>query len=135
MSYEMRRPGPIHIQGFIRSMDAILREETRRQARWGLPTGWHRLLGALKAVLRPVMQAGAMVLTSVAVIVAVGVAPASLPGAPPVSTRLAVPTAKADFIVGEVFMSGRQTAFVEVAAEPAEDDTSDRPDTVRLILE
>jgi hypothetical protein len=76
-----------------------------------------------------------MVLTSVAIIVAVGVAPASLPGAPPVSTRLATPSAKADFIVGEVFMSGRQTVVVEVAAQSGEEVTADRPDTVRLNLE
>jgi hypothetical protein len=135
MSYEMRRPGTIRIEGFIRSMDTLLREEARQYERRSLPIGWHRRLRGLKTVLRPILQAGAMVLTSMAVIVAVGAAPASLPGAPPVSTQLAVPTAKAGFIVGEVFMSGRRTVVAEVAAEPAPEGTVMKPDTVRLILE
>jgi hypothetical protein len=135
MSYEMRRPGTIQIDAFIASLEVQLREEVRRQARRILPTRWHRGVRALKTLVRPLLQTGAMVLTSVAVIVAVGVAPASLPGAPPVDTRLAVPTPRADFIVSDVAVSGRHTVVIRVMAEPATETAFDKPDTVRLNLE
>ena len=91
MPSEMRRPGTIDIDDFVIALDLQLREEVARVERWALPQVVHRFVRALRAALKPIVQSGAIVLTSFAVIVAVGAAPASMRSPAPAEHPLATP--------------------------------------------
>ena len=92
MQSEMRRPGPIHIEGFVGALDLQLRDEVPRVRRRALPEMFHRFGRSLRSMLQPIFQSGAIILTSVAVIVAVGAAPASMRTPPPANTPVAAPS-------------------------------------------
>ncbi len=130
MPSEMRRPGPINIGAYVAALDLQLREEVSRVERWTLPDGFHRLARALKTVLRPILQSGAVVLTSVAVIVAVGAAPASMRTPSPADTPLATPT-EPRFAVSEEFQlrdSLPPDEFLAVADKVTSVQEADNPD-------
>jgi hypothetical protein len=91
MPSEMRRPGPIAIDAYVDLLDRQLRDEMVRIERRAWPSFVHRLTRALKTILQPLLQSGAVVLTSIAVIVAVGVAPATMRDPAPPETPLASP--------------------------------------------
>jgi len=91
MPSEMRRPGTIVIDDFVNALDRQLREEVGRAERWALPQVVHRFVRTLRAALKPIVQSAAIVLTSFAVIVAVGAAPASMRNPAPAEQPLATP--------------------------------------------
>ena len=91
MPSEMRRPRAIGIEDFVTSLDRQLREEAVRIERKSLPHAVHRLARALRTALQPILQSGAVVLTSFAIIVAVGAAPASMRSPAPADAPLATP--------------------------------------------
>ena len=91
MPSEMRRPGTIDIEAFVSALDRQLREEVGRVERWALPQVVHRFVRGLRAALKPIVQSAAIVLTSFAVIVAVGAAPASMRNPSPAEQPLATP--------------------------------------------
>jgi hypothetical protein len=91
MPSDMRRPGAIAIDEFVAALDRQLREEVGRVDRWALPQVVHRFVRTLRAVLKPIVQSAAIVLTSFAVIVAVGAAPASMRNPAPAEQPLATP--------------------------------------------
>ncbi len=93
MPSEMRRPGPIDIEVYIGALEIQLSDEAALVGRRSLPESLRRFIRTLRSLLEPTLQSGAVILTSLAVIVAVGVAPATT-GAPTVSdTPLAAPPA------------------------------------------
>ncbi|HEX6145763.1 MAG TPA: hypothetical protein VF083_03230 [Acidimicrobiia bacterium] len=92
MPSEMRRPAPIDVADYIAALDRQLREEVVRFERRSLPHAIHRLARALRTALQPILQSGAIVLTSFAIIVAVGAAPASMRSPAPPETPLATPS-------------------------------------------
>ena len=92
MPSDMRRPATIDIDEFVMAMDARLRDEVGRTRRWMLPEAVKHPIKALKAAGKPVLQSGAMVLTALSVIIAVGVAPATLSTSQPENAPLAAPT-------------------------------------------
>ncbi len=91
MPSEMRRPAPIDIHHFVDLLDDQLRNEVALIERRALPTVFHRFARLLRTALRPLLQSGAMALTSIAVIVAVGVAPATVSDPAPPESLLAIP--------------------------------------------
>ncbi|MGH8914409.1 MAG: hypothetical protein ACRDZM_07835 [Acidimicrobiia bacterium] len=91
MSSEMRRPGAVNIKSYVAALDLQLREEAPRVDRRALPGAVLRLVRSLRSILEPILLSGAMVLTSVAVIVAVGAAPASMRVPPSSEAPLATP--------------------------------------------
>lgn len=97
MPSEMRRPGAIHIDDYVARLDRQLREEVARVERRSLPGFVLRIARAAKTALQPLLQSGAVVLTSIAVIVAVGVAPATMRDPAPPETPLGSPAN--DFVV------------------------------------
>ena len=99
MPSEMRRPRSIGIEEFVASLDRQLREETVRIERKSLPHAVHRLARALRTALQPILQSGAVVLTSFAIIVAVGAAPASMRSPAPAHAPLATPS-QPGFVAG-----------------------------------
>jgi hypothetical protein len=78
MPSEMRRPGPIAIDGFSAALDLRLRAAVKQTRHQTLPSRLLGLLRSVRRVLQPLMQSGAIVLTSLAIIVAIGVAPGTL---------------------------------------------------------
>lgn len=92
MPSEMRRPAPIDVADYVAALDRQLREEVVRIERRSLPHAIHRLARALRTALQPILQSGAIVLTSFAIIVAVGAAPASMRSPAPPDTPLATPS-------------------------------------------
>lgn len=92
MPSEMRRPAPIDVADYVAALDRQLREEVVRIERRSLPHAIHRLARALRTALQPILQSGAIVLTSFAIIVAVGAAPASMRSPAPPETPLATPS-------------------------------------------
>ncbi|GEM_PF-2867509 len=101
MPSEMRRPGPIAIDSYVLALERQLSEEVGRVKRRSLPAAFHRLARSLRAVLQPILQSGAMALTSLAVIVAVGVAPATMSDPRPIDTPLAAPSTQLAVVTGE----------------------------------
>jgi hypothetical protein len=126
----MRRPGPINIDDYVAALDLQLREEVARIERRTLPDGFHRVARAVKTVLQPILQSGAMVLTSIAVIVAVGAAPASMQTPAPVDTPLATPTEPRFAVTEEVQLrdSLPPDEFLVVADEFTSVPLADNPD-------
>jgi hypothetical protein len=126
----MRRPGPINMEAYVTALDVQLREEISRIERWTLPGGFHRVARALKTVLQPILQSGAMVLTSIAVIVAVGAAPASVQSPAPIDTPLATPTEPRFAVTEEVQLrdSLPPDEFLVVADEFTSVPLADNPD-------
>lgn len=92
MPSEMRRPRAIEIDHFVAALDRQLREEVKRGRRRTLPHFVHRFARALRTAMQPILQSGAILLTSFAIIVAVGAAPASMRTPPPADTPLASPS-------------------------------------------
>jgi hypothetical protein len=92
MPSEMRRPRAINIDQYLAALDRQLREEVTRVERRTLPQVFHKLARALRTALQPILQSGAIVLTSFAIIVAVGAAPASMRSPAPADTPLAAPS-------------------------------------------
>lgn len=101
MPSEMRRPGPVNIDTYVAVLDHQLREEVSRVERRAMPFFIQRIARVLKTALQPLMQSGAVVLTSIAVIVAVGVAPATMSDPPPVDTPLADPGGNFEVVTDE----------------------------------
>lgn len=92
MPSEMRRPPAIDLGTYVAALDRQLREEAVRIERKSLPHAVHRLARALRTALQPILQSGAVVLTSLAIIVAVGAAPASMRTPAPDDAPLATPS-------------------------------------------
>lgn len=130
MPSEMRRPGPINIEAYVSALDLQLREEVPRIERWALPEVFHRLARALKSVLQPILQSGAMVLTSIAVIVAVGAAPASMQIPAPVDTPLPTPTESQFAVIEGMSLQDKlpPDEFLAVADELTAVQVADNPD-------
>lgn len=93
MPSEMRHPGPIKIERYIDTLDRQLRGELSQTRRTALPESFHRLARVVRSVLQPTLQSGAVILTSLAVIVAVGATPGSIRAPAPAHTALAAPSA------------------------------------------
>ena len=91
MPSDMRRPATIDIDQFVLAMDAHLRDEVGRTRRWAIPEALKHPIKTLKAAGKPILQSAAMALTAVSVIIAVGVAPATLGSLEP-DAPLATPT-------------------------------------------
>lgn len=94
MPSEMRRPGAMHLDDYEDALERLLREEALSRRRRRVSGLLHRLARSFRSVLRPTLQSGAMVLTSLAVIVAVGVAPATMRDPSPADAPLAAPSAR-----------------------------------------
>lgn len=93
MPSEMRRPGPINIERYIDALDRQLSGELSQTRRSALPESFHRFARVVRSVLQPTLQSGAMILTSLAVIVAVGATPGSIRAPAPAHTALSPPSA------------------------------------------
>jgi hypothetical protein len=88
----MRRPRLIDIEDYVAALDRQLRDEVVRIERRSLPQVFHRIARVMKTALQPILQSGAILLTSFAIIVAVGAAPASMRTPAPPDTPLAAPS-------------------------------------------
>lgn len=132
MPSEMRRPGPIDIESFVLALDRQLCEEVVRVERRSLPGVFHRLARTLRSVLQPILQSGAMALTSLAVIVAVGVAPATIRDPGPVDAPLAAPTARLVVVTDEQLQDRLPPDESLAAAVLPSVQVADNPDTLRI---
>ena len=130
MPSEMRRPGRINVDDFVSALDVRLRAEVGRTRRWAIPDSLKHPLRALRTVAKPMIQSGSMVLTALAVIIAVGVAPATLSTPTELAAPLAAPSVSADLSVESV-------EFITLL--PAEEflavQVADNPDTPPLTVE
>ncbi|HSJ82536.1 MAG TPA: hypothetical protein VLA91_01815 [Acidimicrobiia bacterium] len=132
MPSEMRRPRTVDIADYVAALDRQLREEVVRTERRSLPQVFHRMARVLRTTLQPILQSGAIVLTSFAIIVAVGAAPASMRTPPSPDTPLATPSRPA-VVVGvssEIRSNLPADEFLAVAEESTsvqEADNSDMP--------
>jgi hypothetical protein len=75
MHSEARRPAEINLDQFVDRLDARLRDELAATRRVTLPTTINRSLRAFRIRVLAFIQGGAMAVTALAVMVAVGVAP------------------------------------------------------------
>ena len=75
MHSEARRPAEINLDQFVDRLDARLRDELAVTRRVTLPTTINRWLQAFRIRALAFIQGGAMAVTALAVMVAVGVAP------------------------------------------------------------
>ncbi len=75
MHSEARRPTEINLDQFVDRLDARLRDELAVTRRVTLPTTINRWLQAFRIRTLAFIQGGAMAVTALAVMVAVGVAP------------------------------------------------------------
>ena len=123
MHYEMRRPEVISVDAYVASLDARLRDEIPRIKRWVAPLWLRHPIETMKRNARPMLQGGAMVLTALAIIVAVGVAPATVtPGH--TETEIRAPTVSVDILVSNADLPDRlQTLNVLAVQEPDIVDT------------
>lgn len=133
MPSEMRRPGPIAIEGYIDRLDLRIRDEAGRNRHASLPSPAHMAARRLRALLRPLLQSGAMVLTSLAVIVAVGVAPGTLPTATHDNSSVAAPADPSSFIYEPNGFLDRIPDDEFLASEAVH--VPDNPDTPQLGME
>jgi hypothetical protein len=131
----MRRPGEIDIGTFVTALERQLRDEMRRLERRSLPRAFHRLARILRSVLKPVLQSGAMVLTSLAVIVAVGVAPATTTPPQPVDAPLAAPSPQHVLVTSDQLLDRLPPEEFLVATAPTADQLADIPDRWWIELE
>lgn len=93
MPSEVRRPTEIRLDRFVDRLDERLRDEAVKTRRARLPVGLHAMLRAVKVRALAVLQGGALALTALAVIVAVGVVPAMRPdGSTATNGPLAAPS-------------------------------------------
>jgi len=99
MPSEMRRPRLIDIEDYVAALDRQLRDEVSRIERTSLPQVFHRIARVLKTAVQPILQGGAILLTSFAIIVAVGAAPASMRRPAPPDTPLATPSPPVTVVV------------------------------------
>lgn len=93
MPSEMRRPELPDIDRFINALDMRLRTEVSGTRRSIPPRFVYNLAHIVKKLAKPLAQSGAMALTGLAVIIAVGATPAARIGdlANPLATPLAAP--------------------------------------------
>jgi hypothetical protein len=130
MPSEMRRPRAIHIEEYVTALDRQLRVEVIRMERRALPQVVHRFARVLKTALQPILQSGAIALTSFAVIMAVVAAPASMRTPPPATPTLATPSQAG--IVVDVVRDIRDNLpadeFLAVADESTAVQEADNPD-------
>lgn len=117
MRSEPRRPAEINIDRFVEELDARLRLEMRTTRRTSLPQFVNRVVRAIKIRSLALLQGGALVLTALAVIVAVGISP-GLGGSggnaysPDV---LAAPTVEVDSLI-----VAKQTILAAAFVDPVE---------------
>jgi len=133
MPSEMRRPGPVNIDLYVGLLDRQLREEVARTERRALPYFAQRLARVLKTALQPLMQSAAVVLTSIAVIVAVGVAPATMSDPPPADTPLATPGSNFTVVSDETSIHDRLPPDEFLAIESFQG--ADNRDTPQMEME
>ncbi len=76
MHSELRRPSSIHLDRFVAALDERLRHEVRVTRRVLVPIAVTRLIRSLKIRSMAFVQGGALALTALAVMVAVGIGPA-----------------------------------------------------------
>lgn len=133
MPSEMRRPGPVNIQTFVSQLDLRLRDEVPSTHHTSLPTFVHRVAKDIRAFLAPVLQSGAMVLTSLAIIVAVGVAPGTLSAPDTGSALLSAPSAPRMFSSEPHDFLDRIPKDEFLASEAVQ--VADNPDTPTLGME
>ncbi len=99
MHSDARRPQDINLERYIDTLDQRLRGEVTRVRRFVLPSGMRRFLRAVKIRALAVVQGGALAMTAIAVIVAVGIAPSMKDGVDQSETSiLAAPTLKTESI-------------------------------------
>jgi len=102
MQSEARRPAEINLDQFVDRLDARLRDELAATRRVSLPTRFNRWLRAIKIRALAALQGGAMAVTALAVLVAVGVAPPIHPTDVAVSeSPISSPVVKVDSIIAE----------------------------------
>lgn len=94
MPSEMRRPDMPGIDHFLDALDVRLRTEVAATTRAIPPRRLYVLLHTLRRIGRPIAQSGAMALTGIAVIIAIGATPAANSGDLPgfLRTPVAVPS-------------------------------------------
>ncbi len=131
MPSEMRRPEMPDLDHFINALDRRLRTEVVAARRAVPPRGLYALLNTLRKLAKPLAQSGAMALTGLAVIVAIGATPAARTSdlVHPISAPLASPNDQA--------LIESDMAFVYYLPE---DDIlavqeADNPDTPTLVTE
>lgn len=130
MPSEMRRPRLIDIEDYVAALDRQLRAEVTRIERRSLPQVFHRIARVLKTALQPILQSGAIVLTSFAIVVAVGAAPASMRTPAPSDTPLATPS-QPSIVIGvgrEIRSNLPADEFLAVADEPSSVQEADNLD-------
>lgn len=93
MLSEMRKPELPELDRFKANLDSRLRDEVGNQQRFILPGTLFRLGRYLRALVKPLLQSGAMALTAIAVIIAISATPAATIGdlVVPAETPLAAP--------------------------------------------
>lgn len=135
MPSEMRRPAPIDVADYVAALDRQLREEAVRIERRSLPHAIHRLARVLRTALQPILQSGAIVLTSFAIIVAVGAAPASMRSPAPPETPLATPS-QPEIVAGlgrDIRDNLPADEFLAIADDSVQE--ADNPDTPPMTRE
>ena len=130
MPSEMRQPAAINVDDFVAALDARLRAEVGHTRRWAIPESLRHPVHALRTLARPMIQSGSMVLTALAVIIAVGATPATVSRTTEFTTPLAAPTVSAE-------AAEESVAFITLL--PAEEflavQVADNPDTPSLTVE
>jgi hypothetical protein len=137
MPSEMRRPRTVDIDDYVAALDRQLREEVAGIERRSLPQVFHRIGRVLRTTLQPILQSGVIVLTSFAIIVAVGAAPASMPTPPSPDTLLATPS-RPTVVVGvssAVRSNLPADEFLAVADEPVSVQEADNLDMPPMTME
>jgi len=137
MPSEMRRPRTVDIEDYVAALDRQLREEVASIERRSLPQVFHRIGRVLRTTLQPILQSGVIVLTSFAIIVAVGAAPASMPTPPSPDTLLATPS-RPTVVVGvssAIRSNLPADEFLAVADEPTSVQEADNFDMPPMTME
>jgi hypothetical protein len=90
---EMRKPEVPDLDRYKERLDARLREEVGKQNRVVFPGAFFKLGRYMKALVKPLVQSGAMAMTAIAVIIAISATPAATVGdlVVPSETPLAAP--------------------------------------------
>lgn len=130
MPSEMRRPAAINVDDFVAALDVRLRVEVGLSRRWALPDHLKHPIRALRVVAKPMIQSGSMVLTALAVIIAVGAAPATVATRTELATPLAAPSVSTDLTNESVIFTTLLPADDILAIRVA-----DNPDTPSLTVE
>lgn len=100
MHSEARRPDHINLDRYVETLDERLRGEVGRIRRAILPDRVNRLIRAIKVRAFAIVQAGALALTAMAVIVAVGIAPTlTSETVPEESALVAAPAVRTESVV------------------------------------